>query len=134
MPRNTQPAQIDRHVGQRIRMRRMMRSMSQEKLADELGLSFQQVQKYEKGTNRVSAGRLVQIANVLVVPVTFFFDGAPGYGEHKNTSKLEGQFFALQGAAELAGHFVDVTNPADRRALINIASSLAGHTLAKAAE
>lgn len=71
------PNPIDKHVGSRVRMRRMMLSMSQEKLGDALGLTFQQVQKYEKGTNRIGASRLQQISHILQVPVSFFFDGAP---------------------------------------------------------
>src|SRR6201999_1999097 len=71
------PNPIDRHVGSRVRMRRMMLSMSQEKLADGLRLTFQQVQKYEKGTNRIGSSRLQQIADILQVPVAFFFEGAP---------------------------------------------------------
>src|SRR3977135_1506695 len=71
------PNPVDRHVGSRVRMRRMMLSMSQEKLGDALGLTFQQVQKYEKGTNRIGDSRLQQIANTLQVTVAFFFEGAP---------------------------------------------------------
>ena len=71
------PNPTDKHVGARVRMRRMMLSMSQEKLGDALGLTFQQVQKYEKGANRIGASRLQQIAHILQVPVAFFFDGAP---------------------------------------------------------
>src|ERR1700751_1552052 len=71
------PNPIDKHVGSRVRMRRMMLSMSQEKLGDALGLTFQQVQKYEKGTNRIGASRLQQISLILQVPVAFFFEGAP---------------------------------------------------------
>ena len=71
------PNPIDRHVGSRVRMRRMMLAMSQEKLGDALGLTFQQVQKYEKGTNRIGASRLQQISHILQVPVAFFFEGAP---------------------------------------------------------
>ena len=71
------PNPIDKHVGSRVRMRRMMLSMSQEKLGDALGLTFQQVQKYEKGTNRIGASRLQQISHILQVPVAFFFEGAP---------------------------------------------------------
>ncbi len=67
------PNPIDRHVGSRVRMRRMMLSMSQEKLGDALGLTFQQVQKYEKGANRIGASRLQHIAGILQVPVSFFF-------------------------------------------------------------
>src|SRR5262245_41827273 len=68
---------IDKHVGSRVRMRRMMLGMSQEKLGDALGLTFQQVQKYEKGTNRIGASRLQQISLILQVPISFFFEGAP---------------------------------------------------------
>src|SRR5678815_3641512 len=71
------PNPIDKHVGSRVRMRRMMLAMSQEKLGDALGLTFQQVQKYEKGTNRIGASRLQQISHILQVPVAFFLEGAP---------------------------------------------------------
>src|SRR3954469_3991945 len=94
MPKKA-PNPIDRHVGSRVRMRRMMLGMSQEKLGDALSLTFQQVQKYEKGANRIGASRLQQIAKVLGVPVEFFFDGAPqpagpafagGFSEAANSS------------------------------------------------
>src|SRR5881396_4270288 len=68
---------IDAHVGARIRLRRTLLGMSQEKLGEALGLTFQQVQKYEKGTNRVGASRLQQISEILQVPVSFLFDGGP---------------------------------------------------------
>jgi DNA-binding XRE family transcriptional regulator len=71
------PNPVDKHVGSRVRMRRMMLGMSQEKLGDALGLTFQQVQKYEKGSNRIGASRLQQISLTLQVPVAFFFEGAP---------------------------------------------------------
>ena len=71
------PDPTDKHVGARVRMRRMMLSMSQEKLGDALGLTFQQVQKYEKGTNRIGASRLQHISSILQVPVSFFFEGGP---------------------------------------------------------
>jgi transcriptional regulator with XRE-family HTH domain len=67
----------DRHVGSRVRMRLLMLDMSQTDLADALGLTFQQVQKYEKGSNRISASRLQHISQILQVPVPFFFEGAP---------------------------------------------------------
>jgi transcriptional regulator with XRE-family HTH domain len=72
------PNLTDKHVGQRVRMRRLMLGMSQEKLGDAIGLTFQQVQKYEKGTNRISSSRMQQIANVLQVAPPFFFEGVPG--------------------------------------------------------
>src|SRR5260370_32842470 len=68
---------IDKHVGSRLRMRRLMLDMSQAEVADALGLTFQQVQKYEKGSNRVSASRLQHLSQILQVPVPFFFEGAP---------------------------------------------------------
>src|SRR6476660_9683849 len=71
------PNPVDKYVGSRIRMRRIMLGMSQEKLGESLGLTFQQVQKYEKGTNRVGASRLQQISEILQVPVSFLFEGGP---------------------------------------------------------
>jgi transcriptional regulator with XRE-family HTH domain len=73
-----EPNSTDKHVGSRVRMRRMMLGFSQEKLGDALGLTFQQVQKYEKGTNRIGASRLQQIAQFLQVSVQFFFEGENG--------------------------------------------------------
>jgi transcriptional regulator with XRE-family HTH domain len=67
----------DKHVGSRVRMRRLMLDMSQSDIADALGVTFQQVQKYEKGTNRISASRLQHLSQILQVPVPFFFEGAP---------------------------------------------------------
>ena len=71
------PNPIDRHVGSRVRMRRILAGMSQEKLGEALSLTFQQVQKYEKGTNRIGASRLQQISKILQAPPSFFFEGAP---------------------------------------------------------
>jgi transcriptional regulator with XRE-family HTH domain len=68
---------VDRHVGSRVRMRRLMLGLSQSKLADQVELTFQQVQKYEKGSNRIGAGRLYQLSHILDVPVSFFYEGAP---------------------------------------------------------
>src|SRR3974390_1258007 len=82
------PNPIDRHVGSRVRMRRMMLGMSQEKLGDALGLTFQQVQKYEKGANRIGASRLQQISQILQVPVSFFFEGAPSQRSERRSDGL----------------------------------------------
>ncbi len=71
------PSPIDVHVGSRIRLRRTLLGMSQERLGDQLGLTFQQVQKYERGVNRVGASRLFDLARVLDVPISFFFDDMP---------------------------------------------------------
>jgi transcriptional regulator with XRE-family HTH domain len=75
--RKKAPNPVDQHVGSRVRMRRMMLAMSQTNLGNALGLTFQQVQKYENGTNRIGASRLQHISHILQVPVAFFFEGAP---------------------------------------------------------
>ncbi len=75
--RNQEYAYVDAHVGDRIRVRRTLLGMNQEKLGEGLGLTFQQIQKYENGVNRVSAGRLFQLSRILNVPVPYFFDNVP---------------------------------------------------------
>jgi transcriptional regulator with XRE-family HTH domain len=84
------PDPIDKHVGLRVRMRRMALGLSQEKLADALGLTFQQVQKYESGINCIGASRLAHIAHTLQVAVPFFFEGAPGSGEGGKPGDAQG--------------------------------------------
>lgn len=69
---------VDAHVGYRVRLRRMLIGMSQERLGDLLGLTFQQVQKYERGINRIGAGRLYEVAEILGVPISFFYEGMDG--------------------------------------------------------
>src|SRR3954449_6643172 len=101
------PNPIDKHVGSRVRMRRMMLSMSQEKLADALDLTFQQVQKYEKGTNRIGASRLLAIAHILGVGIEFFFDGLddpPSNGFQPDRSVAE--FLAIPESDKLVRNFV----------------------------
>src|SRR5262245_6270884 len=75
LPRKKAPSPIDHHVGSRVRMRRIMLAMSQEQLAEALGITYQQVQKCEKGANRIGASRLQQISHILQVPVAFFYEG-----------------------------------------------------------
>src|SRR5262249_11414958 len=77
VPRKKAPSPIDPDVGSRVRMRRIMLAMSQEQLAEALGITYQQVQKCEKGANRIGASRLQQISHILQVSVAFFFEGAP---------------------------------------------------------
>ena len=77
LPQKKAPSPTDQHVGSRVRMRRKMLGMSQEQLAEALGITYQQVQKCEKGANRIGASRLQQISHILQVPVAFFFEGAP---------------------------------------------------------
>ena len=102
------PNPIDMHVGSRVRMRRILIGMSQEKLGDALGLTFQQVQKYEKGTNRIGASRLQQIAKALDVVPSFFFDGMPA---------PEDRPAGAPGFAEDGGSSLRRGLPVDRRGL-----------------
>jgi transcriptional regulator with XRE-family HTH domain len=87
--RNEEQTAADIHVGARLRTGRLMRKMSQEKLGEKLGITFQQIQKYEKGTNRIGGSRLVDICNVLGLPVEFFFDGMPGYSVKPNAALID---------------------------------------------
>ena len=99
------PNPIDRHVGSRVRMRRMLAGVSQERLGEALGLTFQQVQKYEKGTNRISASRLQQIAKMLGVPVAFFFDGlCRRFPRHQRGRAADQGFRAHQEPARAPAH------------------------------
>jgi len=127
------PNPIDKHVGSRVRMRRMMLSMSQEKLGDALGLTFQQVQKYEKGTNRIGASRLQQISNILQVPVSFFFEGAPhlpghhsaGMGEAPSPAYVS-DFLATSDGLSLTKSFMKIKSGKLRRRIVDLVEQIAG--------
>ena len=112
---------VDRHVGSRVRMRRMMLDLSQEKLGDALGLTFQQVQKYENGTNRISASRLQHISQILRVPVPFFFEGAPGGvdGAAGPPSYVNG-FLATSDGVALVKAFRRIKNVRLRRLIVSL--------------
>ncbi|CAM5203117.1 Cro/Cl family transcriptional regulator [Bosea thiooxidans] len=125
------PNPIDRHVGSRVRMRRMLAGISQEKLGDALGLTFQQVQKYEKGSNRISASRLQQIAKMLDVPVAFFFDGAPtadmpagGFSDSAATAYIS-DFLATSEGVQLTKAFTRIKSSRVRRRIIDLVEALA---------
>jgi len=123
------PSPIDRHIGARIRARRTLIGMSQEKLGEALGLTFQQVQKYEKGTNRVGSGRLQEIGDILGVQVTYFFDGQEGERKHKDGSPVVQEieeFLSQKDSIELVSAFNAITDATIRRALINMARASAG--------
>src|SRR5512132_267038 len=126
------PNPIDKHVGSRVRMRRMMLAMSQEKLGDALGLTFQQVQKYEKGTNRIGASRLQQISDVLQVPVAFFFAGAPNasapHGSHGSALSMAqiDDFVSNSDGLRLIGAFMRIDNAALRRRIVMLVQEIAG--------
>ena len=120
------PNPTDKHVGSRVRMRRMMLGMSQEKLGDSLGLTFQQVQKYEKGTNRIGASRLQQISHVLQVPVAFFFEGAPNaqmVGRHEGLAEAPSpayvsDFLATADGLALTKAFMRIEDSKLRRRIV----------------
>jgi transcriptional regulator with XRE-family HTH domain len=130
------PDLIDRHVGSRVRMRRMLMKMSQEKLGEALGLTFQQVQKYEKGLNRIGAGRLQQISKALNVSPSFFFEGAPtgveaagavggpaGFEEQVQTYVVD--FMSTAEGVHLNRYFARIRNPKIRRRLLELVAALA---------
>jgi transcriptional regulator with XRE-family HTH domain len=127
------PNPIDRHVGSRVRMRRMMLGMSQEKLGDALGLTFQQVQKYEKGANRIGASRLQQISQILQVSVSFFFEGAPsqrseraeGFGEAPSPAYVS-DFLATSDGLALTKAFVRIKDAKLRRRIVDLVEQIAG--------
>ncbi len=131
------PNPIDSHVGSRVRLRRMLLGMSQEKLGEHLGLTFQQVQKYEKGVNRIGASRLFDLSQVLGVPIQFFYDeapysqaaaaAAPGFGERPTESYVV-DFLSTRDGLELNKAFVRIEDPRVRRSLIELVRTLAGES------
>jgi transcriptional regulator with XRE-family HTH domain len=123
---------IDVHVGSRVRMRRMMLDMSQTTLGEALGITFQQLQKNEKGTNRIGASRLQQMSHILQVPVSFFFDGAPhvpgqsnGYGAAPSPSYVT-DFLASSDGLALAKALMRIEEPELRRSIVNLVEEIAG--------
>jgi transcriptional regulator with XRE-family HTH domain len=124
------PSPIDIHVGNRMRLRRMMLGMSQEKLADGFGLTFQQVQKYEKGMNRMGASRLQQAADILGVAVPFFFEGATG-GHFKPDGSAPSpayidDFVSSEDGLRLIKAFMRVARPALRRRIADLVNEIVG--------
>lgn len=126
------PNPIDKHVGARVRMRRMMVQMSQEKLGEHLGITFQQIQKYEKGTNRIGASRLQQISTVLGVPVAFFFEGAPSVGPEvdgvteSHSPAYVADFLATSDGLALTRNFMRIPDAKVRRKIVDLVTAIAG--------
>ena len=123
------PNAIDLHVGNRVRMQRKMQGMSQEKLGDALGLTFQQVQKYEKGTNRIGASRLQHIASIQQVPISFFFEDAPGSShvlEGTPSSDYVSDFFATSEGLALTKAYMHIQNAKLRRSIVDLVKQIAG--------
>jgi transcriptional regulator with XRE-family HTH domain len=126
------PNPIDIHVGGRIRLRRNMLGMSQEKLGESLGITFQQIQKYEKGTNRVGASRLQAISSILNVPIAFFFEGAPGQDGEAVAGMAEApssdyvvDFLNTSEGLQLNRSFVRIADARVRRRVIDLVKALA---------
>ncbi|OYR19766.1 helix-turn-helix domain-containing protein [Brucella thiophenivorans] len=126
------PNPIDVHVGSRIRLRRNMLGLSQEKLGESLGITFQQIQKYEKGTNRVGASRLQAISTILTVPVSFFFEDAPGSASSTQAGFAEDNeatyvvdFLSSNEGVQLTRAFTKIADPKVRRKIIDLVKSLA---------
>ena len=127
------PNPIDIHIGSRVRLRRMMLGMSQEKLGEHLGITFQQIQKYEKGTNRIGASRLQAIARVLKVPVAFFFEGAPGLspvagdqGFDPGATSHVVDFLSSSEGLSLNKAFIRIKDAKQRRKVVELVKAMAG--------
>ena len=122
------PNPVDVHVGRRLKMRRMMIGMSQEKLGNELGLTFQQIQKYEKGVNRVGASRLYDVARALGVSVQYFFEDLPETGPSRSfdLSGRDAVMECLNSAEGLAliTSFSQITDAATRRRIVELVRTL----------
>ena len=128
------PSPIDVHVGSRIRLRRTLTGMSQERLGEALGLTFQQVQKYERGVNRVGASRLYDLSRVLDVPISFFFDDMPdpatGHGLHGLAERPDGLSapvddpMAKRETLELVRAYYRITDPAVRKRVFELVKSM----------
>jgi len=133
------PNPVDVHVGSRVRLRRTLLGMSQERLGDAVGLTFQQIQKYERGANRIGASRLYELTRILDVPVSFFFDDMPeelktAEGrmrrglEDRGQAKLESDPLARRETLELVRAYYRITDPHVRKRLFELTKSLASGT------
>jgi transcriptional regulator with XRE-family HTH domain len=132
------PNPVDAHVGSRVRLRRMLLGMSQERLGESMGLTFQQVQKYEKGVNRIGASRLFQISKILDVPVQFFFEEAPYSGDGnavRGMAESDSEAFILEflnsrEGLELNRAFVKIGDAKVRKSVVDLVRALSGSSSA----
>ena len=125
--RTRRASAADIEIGRKIRALRLERGLSQANLADGIGLTFQQVQKYEKGSNRVSAGRLQQIADLLHIPVTFFYGAAGAASDRARKRNLAGPtigFLQTKGAVRLMRAYSEISSRTTRSALVTLAEAL----------
>jgi transcriptional regulator with XRE-family HTH domain len=126
------PNPVDTHVGSRVRLRRMLLGMSQERLGESMGLTFQQVQKYEKGVNRIGASRLFQISKILDVPIQFFFEEAPYVGDGgtaRGMAEPDSEAFILEflnsrEGLELNRAFVKIGDAKVRKSVVDLVRAL----------
>ena len=127
LPRKKAPNPTDQHIGSRVRMRRKMLAMSQEQLAEALGITYQQVQKCEKGANRIGASRLQQISHILQVPVAFFFEGAPNAAALYELPMAQiDDFVSNSNGLRLMRAFMRIDNAALRRRIAMLVQEIAG--------
>ena len=119
---------VDKYVGSRVRGRRMALGISQTKLANVLGVSFQQVQKYEKGSNRISASKLLATSHMLERPVSYFFDGADEVGGREKSLAPDDQQVSMESREvyEVIRNYSRISNESVRQGLRKLISSLAG--------
>ena len=121
---------VDAHVGYRVRLRRVLIGMSQERLGELLGLTFQQVQKYERGINRIGAGRLYEVAEILDVPISFFYEGVNGVERSGEGGGLESSavmdFLSSNEGIQLSTAFMGIRDAKVRRRLLDLVRSIAG--------
>ncbi|NYZ12984.1 helix-turn-helix domain-containing protein [Azospirillum sp. RWY-5-1] len=149
-PKTGKPNPIDVHVGSRVRLRRTLLGMSQEKLGEAIGLTFQQVQKYERGANRIGASRLFDLSRVLDVPVSFFFDDMPQEAamaqvqdddedgtslDERPAATYEPDPMAKRETLELVRAYYRINDPSVRKRLFELTKAVANAgTIAEAAE
>ena len=134
-PNSKKANALDAQIGNRVRLRRMLIGMSQEKLGELLHVTFQQIQKYERGTNRISASRLWQIGKELGVPLTYFYDAlqvtdetvaTPGFAEPSGDEAEMLSFLNTREGIELNRAFQRISDPAKRRAVVELVRTMAG--------
>ena len=125
------PHPIDVHVGSRVKLRRMILGMSQESLGKSLGLTFQQIQKYEKGVNRIGASRMFELSKLLQVPVQFFYDefasetkAAPGFAEPDMGEPLMNLLSTNEGV-QLCRYFAEIRDPEVKKRVLELVRSIA---------
>ena len=137
------PNAVDRHVGSRIRLRRQLLNLSQEKLGEELGVTFQQVQKYERGTNRISASRLYELGRILDVQVSYFYEGMtddviggqrPSDNDHNHDTPDGQDPFAKRETLELVRSYYKISHPIVRRRVYALVKALSGSDADESAE